>query len=82
MSGPELAEELSKGELRRLDQHFTEIYERFERASEIVEYAEEGGFDLVVMSSRRFDPEERSKNWATVSHKVAIMARTPVLLVK
>lgn len=53
-----------------------------ERAAEIVDYAEEGGFDLVVMSSRRFDPEERARNWATVSHKVAIMSRTPVLLVK
>lgn len=53
-----------------------------DRAAEIVEYAEEGDFDLVVMSSRRFDPEERARNWATVSHKVAITARTPVLLVK
>lgn len=53
-----------------------------DRAGEIVGYAEEGEFDIVVMSSRRFDPEDRARNWATVSHKVAVMARTPILLVK
>lgn len=53
-----------------------------DRAAEIVEYAREEGFDLVVMTSRRFGPEGGTRNWATLSHKVAIMSQTPVLLVK
>lgn len=54
-----------------------------DRATEIVRYSQENGFDLLVMSSRRFGPDEQeTRNWATLSHKVAIMAQTPVLLVK
>lgn len=53
-----------------------------DRAGEIVRYARENGFGLLLMSSRRFGPEGETENWATVSHKVAIMAQTPVLLVK
>lgn len=52
------------------------------RAQEIVRHAESHGIDLIVLSSRQLDPEDPSKNWATVSHKVAILARCPVLLVK
>lgn len=53
-----------------------------ERAPEIVRYSQENGFDLMVLTSRRFGPEGETRNWATLSHKVAIMAQTPVLLVK
>lgn len=63
---------------RAVDRHV--IYG--DRAAEIVAYARDEGFDLVVMTSRRFGPEGETRNWATLSHKVAIMARTPVLLVK
>jgi len=52
------------------------------RARAIVEYAEEAGCDLVVLSSHRVDPERRGEDWATLSHKVAILAPCPVLLVK
>jgi len=54
-----------------------------DRATEIVRYSQEKGFDIVVMSSRRLGPDDDGpRNWATLSHKVAIMAQTPVLLVK
>ncbi len=53
-----------------------------DRAAEIVRYSGENDFDLVVMTSRRFGPEGDTADWATLSHKVAIMSQTPVLLVK
>lgn len=52
------------------------------RAEEIVEFARDEGFDLILLSSHRADPEQPAKNWASLSHKVAILAQTPVLLVK
>ena len=52
------------------------------RAAEIVRHAEADDVDLIVLSSRRLDPKNPSQNWATVSHKVAILAGCPVLLVK
>lgn len=53
-----------------------------ERAGEIVTFAEEHGYDLVVLTSHRTDLENPAEDWATLSHKVAILAQTPVLLVK
>lgn len=52
------------------------------RANAIVEYAEGEGVELIVVSSHRVDPERRGEDWATLSHKVAILAPCPVLLVK
>lgn len=53
-----------------------------DRAREIVEYASEGGFDLIILSSHKSDLENPVRDLATISHKVAILAQTPVLLVK
>ncbi len=53
-----------------------------DRASEIVAFAQEEDFDLILLSSHRADLEEPARNWASLSHKVAILAQTPVLLVK
>lgn len=53
-----------------------------ERATEIVGFAREEDFDLILLSSHRADPEDPARNWASLSHKVAILAQTPVLLVK
>lgn len=53
-----------------------------ERGRAIVEHADVEDYDLIVLSSRRYDPEDPSANWATLSHKVAILSRSPVLLVK
>jgi len=52
------------------------------RASSIVEYAEEKGIDLIVMNSHRIDLKEPNKGWGTISYKVAILSQCPVLLVK
>lgn len=73
----ELAVRLRESGLE-IDQHV--VYG--ERAREIVEYAREEAFDLVVMSSRRVDPESDRNQLGTISHKVAILAQTPLLLVK
>lgn len=53
-----------------------------DRAREIVAYAQENGFQLIVLSSHRTNLEDPGRNLATISHKVAILAQTPVLLVK
>lgn len=52
------------------------------RAKAIVEYAERERFDVIVLSSHRVDPERPGADWMTISYKVAILARCPVLLVK
>jgi nucleotide-binding universal stress UspA family protein len=52
------------------------------RCREIVGYAEEHGMDLIIMTSRRLDPEQPERTWTSISHQVAILARCPVLLVK
>lgn len=56
-----------------------------DRAREIVAHAREGDFDLVVMTSRPLDPDDPDlapTSWPTISHKVAIMSESPVLLVR
>lgn len=62
----------------------TEIRVTFgNRAEEIVRYARESAVDLIVMSSRPADPESGiPRPWPTVSHKVAVIAPCPVLLVR
>lgn len=53
-----------------------------ERAREIVEFAEEQDVDLIVLSSHRQDLDDPTRNLGTLSHKVAILAQTPVLLIR
>lgn len=52
------------------------------RAHEIVCYALEAGIDLIVLTSRRIDPNDPNAGWGPVSHQVGILAQCPVLLVK
>lgn len=52
------------------------------RAEEVVRYAEDEAYGLIVLSSHRLDPESPGAGWATLSYKVAILAQCPVLLVK
>ena len=52
------------------------------RAPEIVRYAGEIGVDLIVLKSHRIDLENPAAGWGTVSYKVGILAKCPVLLVK
>ncbi len=52
------------------------------RAPAIVELAAAEGCDLVVLGSHPLDPARPAAAWATISHKVALLAPCPVLLVK
>jgi nucleotide-binding universal stress UspA family protein len=52
------------------------------RARAIIEYAEREEVDVIVLSSHRVDPDRPGADWLTISYKVAILARCPVLLVK
>jgi universal stress protein A len=51
-----------------------------DRVREILRFAEESRTELIVMSSHRL--RRGSKDWGTISYKVGILARCPVLLVK
>lgn len=48
----------------------------------IVTYAAEAGIDLIVLSSHRVAADRPAAGWGTVSYKVGILSRCPVLLVK
>lgn len=52
------------------------------RVQTIVDYASRHRFDLIVLSSHCIDPQIPGRGWATVSYRVALLARSPVLLVK
>ena len=52
------------------------------RAETIVRYAEEHGTDLVILSSHKVDRDHPALGWGTISYRVAIVVRCPVLLVK
>ena len=52
------------------------------RVAVIVQYARENGVDLIVLTSPRFDPNQLSTGWGSLSYKVGILAPCPVLLVK
>ena len=52
------------------------------RAEAIVHYAEERGMDLIVLSSHKVDRDHPALGWGTISYRIAIVARCPVLLVK
>ncbi len=49
---------------------------------EILRFAEREGVGLIVMSSHKLPLRRPAENWGTVSYKVGILARCPVLLVK
>ena len=53
-----------------------------QRARTIVETAGELGCDLIVMSSHRVQSKRPAADWISISHKVAILASCPILLVK
>jgi nucleotide-binding universal stress UspA family protein len=53
-----------------------------QRARTIADFAESEKVDVIVLSSHRVDPDRPGADWMTISYKVAILARCPVLLVK
>ncbi len=52
------------------------------RVNEILRFAEDIGADLIVMSSHKLPLRRGGENWGTISYKVGILSRCPVLLVK
>jgi nucleotide-binding universal stress UspA family protein len=52
------------------------------RAEAIVRYAEDQGMDLIILSSHKVDRDHPALGWGTISYRIAIVARCPVLLVK
>jgi len=52
------------------------------RAETVVRFAEENVVDLIVLSSHQVDADHPALGWGTISYKIAIVARCPVLLVK
>ena len=52
------------------------------RVDEVLRLADENRTDLIVMGSHRVDRRHPGQNWGTISYKIGILARCPVLLVK
>ncbi|UXR77455.1 MULTISPECIES: universal stress protein [unclassified Staphylococcus] len=60
---------------------YEEILERGNPKDKIVEYANSGKYDIVVLSNRKAE-ENKKFVLGSVSHKVAKRAKIPVLIVK
>jgi nucleotide-binding universal stress UspA family protein len=52
------------------------------RSSEIIDFAEEEGCDLIVMTSHKMDEQNPSGGIGTISHHVALLAGCPILLLR
>jgi nucleotide-binding universal stress UspA family protein len=52
------------------------------RTESIVRHAEEHGTDLIILSSHKVDRDHPALGLGSISYRVAIVARCPVLLVK
>jgi nucleotide-binding universal stress UspA family protein len=72
---------------------FTDLFERRGRRVRVVivygdpleetlRFASSSRADLIVMGSHRFSRARVGHNWGTLSYKVGLLAKSPVLLVK
>jgi nucleotide-binding universal stress UspA family protein len=75
-----LAERLEDFQKKGLDARAEVLYGS--RVNEILRFAEGQRIDLIVMSSHKFPVRRGGENWGTISYKVGILSRCPVLLVK
>ncbi len=53
-----------------------------QRVKEILGYAERERVDLIVLQSHPIDLTDPTRGWGTISYRVAILSRCPVMLVK
>lgn len=53
-----------------------------EPVAEVLQAVKRGRHDLIVLASHRIDPKRPAEGWGTMSHKLAVLAPCPVLLVK
>ena len=51
-------------------------------AMDIATFADENHVDLIALASHTADPTKPGKGWGTMSYKIGMLARCPVLLVK
>ena len=70
------------GPLEEAGVPFEQLIRFGDPAEEIIEFASESGNSLIVLQSHRVDPSRPTVGWATLSYKVAILAESPILLVK
>lgn len=68
------------GSVGRVPAHAEIVYGN--RVNEILRFAAEDKTDLIVMGSHRVALKHPGENWGTISYKIGILARCPVLLVK
>ncbi|MDD5475889.1 MAG: universal stress protein [Syntrophales bacterium] len=52
------------------------------RSQEILRYAEEREAGLIIMNSHVVNLERPTQGWGTISYKVALLSKCPVMLVK
>jgi nucleotide-binding universal stress UspA family protein len=70
---------------RKYEERGMEINTRIvfgQRIKEILSYAEHERVDLIVLQSHPVDLTDPTKGWGTISYRVAILSRCPVMLVK
>ncbi|MDH3297275.1 MAG: universal stress protein [Gemmatimonadota bacterium] len=82
-------EESAAGKLESLLEPLKDSGVEFERrivfgdpAEEIIDFAAQSADSLIVLRSHRVDPSTPTHGWATLSYKLAILATSPILLVK
>lgn len=68
--------------LAEADVEFEQLVLFGDPAEEIVDFAAQATKSLIVLQSHRVDPAQPTVGWATLSYKVAILAESPILLVK
>lgn len=76
----------------RLDEHIEQLSQRGvnaggtirvgNRAREIIRFAQENDFDLMILHSHRLDPADLMHGLMSISHQVAIAAPCAVLLLR
>jgi nucleotide-binding universal stress UspA family protein len=70
---------------RKYEERGIEINTRIvfgQRVKEVLSYAEHEKVDLIVLQSHPIDLTDPTKGWGTISYRVAILSRCPVMLVK
>jgi nucleotide-binding universal stress UspA family protein len=81
----EQSEEDLKTAQRRYEERGIGINTRIvfgQRIKEILSHAEHERVDLIVLQSHLIDFTDPTKGWGTISYRVAILSRCPVMLVK
>jgi nucleotide-binding universal stress UspA family protein len=52
------------------------------RVQEILDFSQKHQTDLILLNSHKINPKNATRAWSTISHKIGILSRCPVLLVK